>query len=104
MTIDFLISVYNFDELEIINIKLNNNELVVDFKINAHLELIANGYRPELDLDVLERFIFEIENNNYKINKPYDFKIIKDNQYYILLNNNKIKLLSNEVKVEKNLE
>ena len=104
MTIDFLISVYNFNELEIIDIKLNNNELVVDFNINAHLDLIANGYRPELDLEMSDRFTFEIEKVNYKINKPYDFKIIKEDNYYILLNGNKIKLLSNEVKVEQNLE
>ena len=99
MTIDFLIKNYNFNDIEIINVKLNNNKLVVDFNINAHLDLIANGYRPELDMDVTQTFVFEVENIKLNIKKPYRFNIIKEDFYYILLNDNKIKIISNNVEV-----
>ena len=99
MTIDFLIKNYNFNDIEIINVKLNDNKLVVDFNINAHLDLIANGYRPELDMNVNQTFVFEIENIKLNIKKPYRFNIIKEDCYYILLNDNKIKIISNNVEV-----
>ena len=99
MTIDFLIKNYNFNDIEIINVKLNDNKLVVDFNINAHLDLIANGYRPELDMNVNQTFVFEIENIKLNIKKTYRFNIIKEDCYYILLNENKIKIISNNVEV-----
>lgn len=77
MTLDFFFSSYDLNELEYNNIYIKDNKLYLDVNLPAHLDLIANGYRPMLDLKVNKAFIFNVNYNDYIFNKPYYVKLIE---------------------------
>ena len=60
MTVDFFVKSYDFSEFKIKNAILKNGLLEVYVTINAHLDLIANGYRPSLDVDYDTVFVFSV--------------------------------------------
>ena len=75
MTIDFFIKNYNISDLDIKKIYTKENKLYVKAIYNVYLELIANGYRPEMNLDMEKTFVFSC---NYKDHhfKSNDLSII----------------------------
>ena len=82
MTLDFFIKSYNFDDFDILNIELSNYTLKVEVNLQTHLDLIANGYRPELEMVIDKTFIFKNVNvEKLSFEKPYSINIIEyDNE------------------------
>ena len=57
MTLDFFVSNYNIDDFDINKIYIKNNRLYLKAIYNVYLELIANGYRPEM-IWILKKLLF----------------------------------------------
>ena len=70
MTLDFFLKNYKLEELDINKIFIKNNELRLVVKYNVYLELIANGYRPEMNMDIDKTFVFNCsyKNHTFKTN------------------------------------
>jgi hypothetical protein len=58
MTLNFFLKNYDFNEYEVKKIYIKNNKLYFDILMPIHLDLIANGYRPELDMIQEKTFVF----------------------------------------------
>lgn len=87
MTLDFFLKSYNFDDFEILNIELNNNSLRIEVEMLAHIDLIANGYRPELDVDMKKAFIFnDVNIKSLLFSRPYFIKILEYTNDVLILN------------------
>ena len=59
MTSLFFSESYNPDDFNIIDIKIKDNNLIMKVIMNTYIELIANGYRPEMDISQTKTFIFK---------------------------------------------
>ena len=102
MTIDFFLNHYSFNDFVINKVVLKNHTLKLYVTINVHLDLIANGYRPELDVDYDTIFSFKVNCESYEFKKLDKFNCYTENEkYYISLDNNKFEIVSNEIMVEK---
>ncbi len=101
MTLDFFIKSYDFSNFEIKKVILKNYKLKVYVTINAHLDLIANGYRPELDVDYDTIFCFDVSKENDIIKDKSFFKCYKNNIYYIEIGNKKYELTNDFVEIIK---
>lgn len=102
MTIDFFLNHYSFNDFVINKVVLKNHTLKLYVTINAHLDLIANGYRPELDVDYDTIFSFKVNRESYEFKKLDKFNCYTENEkYYISLDNNKFEIVSDEIMVEK---
>lgn len=99
MTVDFFIKAYDFNNFEIKKAVLNNYELTIYVTTVAHLDLIANGYRPELDVNYDTAFTFKVTKENDIISNLENFKCIYDNKYFLVIGNKKYELASNDIKV-----
>ncbi len=86
MTLDFFFEAYDLNELEFNNVFIKNNVLYLDVNLPTHLDLIANGYRPELDVTINKIFIFNnVSIENFTFDKPYSLKLVsKKNDLYIV--------------------
>ena len=69
MTLEFFYKNYDLKNLDINSIVIKDKKLIINVCVIAHLELIANGYRPELDVDHNIEFIFDIDEKDMKFNK-----------------------------------
>ncbi len=98
-------SLYNIEELDVLSIYNDNNKLYILLGLNANMELIANGYRPEIDLYYKHMFVFS-NYNGVDINITIDIKIsdysytddvlsFKINDEFILLRDSKIEVIMN---------
>ncbi len=65
MTLDFFLKNYSLDDLEVKKMFIKDNKLNLVVKYNVYLELIANGYRPEMNMDVEKTFIFNTKHDNH---------------------------------------
>lgn len=103
MTLKFFYENYNINDLDIKNIKIENNKLIIDAYISTYLELIANGYRPELDISNKIKFIFNVDlkNKNYNNPKINDIKY-ENNVLYLYINDDEIVILDDNLEVHKN--
>ncbi len=101
MTVDFFIKAYDFDNFEIKKAVLNNYELTIYVTTVAYLELIANGYRPELNVNYDTAFTFKVTKENDIISNYENFKCVYDNKYFLLIGDKKYELASNDIKVAK---
>ena len=96
MTLDFFVNNYNLSDFDIKKIYIVDNKLYVIAKYNVYLELIANGYRPEMNMDVEKTFIFECNHENMTFkNKKIEIVDYKDNILTIKINNILLKLTGN---------
>ena len=96
MTLDFFLKNYDFNEYEVKKIYIEKNKLYIDVVMPIHLDLIANGYRPELDMLQEKTFVFHCEEKDTKY--PKNTKIeIKDNS--IFLNGKEIKITLSLVEI-----
>ncbi len=75
MTIDFFLKNYNLSDLDIKKIFVKENKLYIKADYNVYLELIANGYRPEMNLDMEKTFVFGCEYKDHHF-KSTDLSII----------------------------
>ena len=64
MTLDFFYNNYKLSDMEIKKIFIKDNKLHLCFTQVAYLELIANGYRPEMDVEYNNEFIFDINHSD----------------------------------------
>lgn len=73
MTLDFFMKNYNLLDFKINKARLIDYKLYLDINYDVYLELIANGYRPEMDMDINKTFIFNVKNiKNHTFKKPYN--------------------------------
>ena len=77
MTLEFFYKNYDLLNTNVKSAEIKNDKLILLLDVSAHLELIANGYRPELDVEHEIEFIFSIN----KENKVYNNPIIKEAKY-----------------------
>lgn len=75
MTTKFFYENYDLNDLTINKIYIKNNKLYLDVGMEGTIPLIANGYRPEMDIDEKRIFIFNVKhedktysNNNISMN------------------------------------
>ena len=103
MTLDFFYNNYDLKSLDIKKVEIKDNKLIIDVIVNAHLELIANGYRPELEVDhdIVFTFNYEGLNKVYKNPKIYEFSY-NDNALTIVINEDKLIIKDNIVIVKQN--
>lgn len=99
MTLDFFYKNYDLMNLEIKKAYIKNNKLVLNVLTESHLELIANGYRPELDVSHEIEFIFNIQKEDKIYKNPNILEYKYDNGLLININNDSLYILDNEIKV-----
>lgn len=89
MTLDFFVNNYNLLDFKINKANIKNNKLFLNVNYDVYLELIANGYRPEMDMEINKEFIFNVSNiNNHNFKKPFNISnvIYENNELYFKLN------------------
>lgn len=101
MTLEFFYNNYDLKNLDINSIEIKDKKLIINVNVIAHLELVANGYRPELEVNHEIEFIFDIDKENKKFNK----KIIDDISYSngvlnILIGSEKLEITNDLVLVK----
>lgn len=96
MTLDFFVSNYNIDDFDIKKVYIKNNKLYLKAIYNVYLELIANGYRPEMNMDIEKTFVFECDHED-KVFKSKNIEVVenKDNKLVIKINNELLSLFGN---------
>ncbi|MCR5113688.1 MAG: hypothetical protein K6A63_07110 [Acholeplasmatales bacterium] len=98
MTLDFFYKNYDLTDLEIKSAAIKNNRLVIDVLVVAKLELIANGYRPEMDVEHEIEFSFGYNSPDKKLEKPVITKVdYNDNGMDITLNNVIYNITENQI-------
>lgn len=75
MTLEFFYNNFNLNEIAISKAYVKENKLYLALNMSAHLDLIANGYRPALDMDIIKTFIFCVNHKDINIKKPYNITI-----------------------------
>ncbi len=71
MTLKFFYDNYKYEEMDVKKVYIENNQLHLLFSMDVKLELIANGYRPEMDVEYDNEFVFLVKHINKKY-KPDD--------------------------------
>lgn len=72
---------YNLEEILIEHIYQHDNKLYMILDLNVYIELMANGCRPVIDMDMRHLFIFD------DFNKKIDYKNIYAKNYQFKNNN-----------------
>lgn len=96
-------SFYDLEEIGIEKLYSKNNNLYMILNLNVYIELMANGYRPEIDMDMRHLFIFknykediQLENVNVSNYRLEDNKLIFNaNDKEIIIASNEIELIEN---------
>ena len=78
MTLKFFYDNYKYEEMDINKVYIENNQFHLLFSMDVKLELIANGYRPEMDVEYDNEFVFLVNHENKKY-KPSDLIRIEYN-------------------------
>lgn len=99
MDLKFFYDNYKYDEFTVNKIYIKDNKLYLDIILNAHLELIANGYRPEMDVDYDNIFIFDINHQDKKYKKDDLLDIKYDGNLIIILKNEELVIENDKVEV-----
>lgn len=100
MNLKFFYDNYRLDDIQVNSIYIKDNKLYLNVIQNAHLELIANGYRPEMNVDYNNTFIFSVEHHNHKYNNDAVKEIkYEDNKLAFVLNDEELVISNNEVEV-----
>jgi len=96
MTLDFFANNYNLGDFDIKKIYIKDNKLYLKAVYNVYLELIANGYRPEMNMDVEKTFVF-LCNHIDKAFKSKNIEVIekKINELVIKVDNELLDLYGN---------
>lgn len=100
MNLKFFYDNYKLDDIQVNSIYIKDNKLYLNVIQNAHLELIANGYRPEMNVDYNNIFIFNIEKHNHKYNSESVKEIrYEDNKLIFILDDEELIISDNVVEV-----
>lgn len=101
MTLDFFYKNYKLEDININKIFIKDNKFHLAFKTTAYLELIANGYRPEMDVEYNNEFIFNINHSDieYQADELIDI-LYENNKLIFKLKNEDIVISNNDVKVK----
>ena len=99
MTLDFFYKNYDLKALEVKSVEIKSNKLLIDVFVSAHLDLVANGYRPELDVMHEILFTFNLNKENKKYNNPVIKDVSYDGNLYINVNGDSLIITENEVTV-----
>ena len=78
MTLKFFSDNYKYEEMDINKVYIENNQFHLLFSMDVKLELIANGYRPEMNVEYDNEFVFLVNHENKKY-KPSDLISIEYN-------------------------
>lgn len=84
---------YNLKEMSIDSITLIDDKLYMLITMDVDLELIANGYRPSMDLEMHHMAIFNNAKASFNLSS---LKVIKDYTF----SDNKIIISNNDSKIE----
>lgn len=96
MTYSFFKENYDLSDMEIKKIEVKNNKLYLSLIMNIHLNLIANGYRPEMNFNQEKTFIFSVDYKDY-VFKSNSSITLKDDA--IIIGNNELKITFSEVDI-----
>lgn len=96
MTYEFFKENYDVSDFEIKKIEVKNNKLYLSLIMNIHLDLIANGYRPELDLDQEKTFVFSVDYKDYIFQKDVSLRFEKES---IFIDNVELKITLSAVDI-----
>ena len=100
MTTKFFFESDNKEDFKILDLKIKDNNLFLKVEMNAYIELIANGYRPEIDLNQVKTFIFKDIVFNGSINMPYYLNNIYFNdKLHLVINDIDITINSNDIEI-----
>lgn len=94
MTIEFFCKNYDVNDLCIKKAYIANNKLYLVTVLQPHLDLIANGYRPSLDMSIEKTFIFDVI---YEDEVFEGVRSISIDSTALTINDNKINLSSNQI-------
>ncbi|MCR4897912.1 MAG: hypothetical protein K5892_01675 [Acholeplasmatales bacterium] len=83
MTCKFFFENYDLNDLDINSIYIKDNKLYLDVRMEGTIPLIANGYRPEMDIDERRTFIFNVNHNDKKYSNNISM-IYKDNLIFFI--------------------
>ena len=96
MTLDFFIENYNLEDFTINNVYVKNKKLYLDVIMPIHLDLIANGYRPELNMMQEKTFIFYVDYEDIEYDANSTIKVSLE---YIFINKDKLKITLSKVDI-----
>lgn len=96
MTLEFFLTNYEINEFEVKKIYVKDNKLFLDLIMPIHLDLIANGYRPELDLKQEKTFIFYVDSIDKIYAKEAKITFTKDD---IFINKDRLKITLSKVDI-----
>ncbi len=99
MTLDFFYNNYKLEDINIERIFIKDNKLHLCFSQVAYLELIANGYRPEMNVDYDNEFIFICNHKDKKYNKNSLKKIDYNNELLFTLDDEIIEITDNNIEI-----
>lgn len=91
MTVDFFIKNYDLTDFCINSAYIENNKLYLVVVLQPHLDLIANGYRPSLDMLVEKTFVFDVKLKDSIFTAPFSISIDKAT---IIVNGSRVELAS----------
>ncbi|MCR5350694.1 MAG: hypothetical protein K6E20_06865 [Acholeplasmatales bacterium] len=104
MTLKFFNENYNLEDYEVLSCYIKDNKLNLCVNVVAYLELIANGYRPELEVNHIITFIFDLVHDDYEFKKPIKAKnSFKDGILYLDINESELRIENNSIEIIKNL-
>ena len=100
MTLDFFYKNYKLEDINIHKLFIKDNKLHLAFGAVAYLELIANGYRPEMDVEYNNEFIFDVNHSDIEYKNDDLIDILYDGNLVFKLKNEDIIITNNEIKVK----
>ena len=92
MTLEFFMQNYNLLDFKINKAQIKDNKLYLNINYEVFLELIANGYRPEMDMDINKLFIFNVDISNHTFKKPYVISNVNYDNNILSIELNKVKI------------
>lgn len=96
-------SFYNLEEIGIEKLYTENNDLYMILDLNVYIELMANGCRPVIDMDMRHLFIFKGFKGDIKLeNVSVSNYRMEDSKLKFNANNIEIAIDSNEIEVIEN--
>ena len=96
MTLAFFIDNYKIDDYVVNKIYVKEKKLYLDVTMPIHLDLIANGYRPELDMMQEKTFVFYVDSLDMEYDKNSNISFSLDN---IFINKDRLKITLSKVDI-----
>lgn len=104
MTVEFFMKNLYSEDMEIEEAYIKDYTLVVRAVLSSHLELIANGYRPELVMIQKREFRFaNMKIKSLSFSKPYKVRLesTHDNRYIISVSDMVLEIENRNIEIKK---